>query len=111
MLRSEAKWFPYFLRLLKQSKATSDETFRELLQSVSSCKSDREVECLVRDSHPRYRHTIYGLRARAKIHKLILKPNSFKPAFFYWHLHKDGTSSDYLNSKKCLPKMIWQNHN
>jgi len=94
----------------KQGKETSDATFREILQRVACCKSYREVESLLLGSYPARaadRHLIYALRSRARLRRKL----SFLPAFFYWHLHKDGTSSDYLNSVNTSSKIIWQNHN
>jgi len=94
MLRSEVRWFPRFLRLVDQKLRlmSSDHPDYEMWRCILACDSFRRVQSLM-PKDINLRSDIIDLVTRAE---LITDAAPTHKCYYYWHLHRHGTSSSFL---------------
>ena len=95
MLRSEERWFSHFLRLvdLKRARLHPDHPEYEILTRIMDCDSYRRVYPLLEEKDIYFQSDILHLRTRAE---LITGADRDYKCYYYWHLHRHGTSSGFL---------------
>ena len=91
MLRSEAKWFPHFLRLCKDKLLflllrREENLLIPLLESILTCYSYRQVVTLLRRHHWTTRQAIFELRKRAR-RKVHYPFTSYLKDQYLWRFH------------------------
>ena len=78
---------------MKRRSLSLNHPYYETLTRIFECDSYRRVQSILLGKNINFRFEIFHLRSIAR---LISRAGRGRKCYYYWHLHRHGTSSSFL---------------